>query len=79
MDLIKTQLIGSVVAGVGEMGTRMRRLEWSATVFGPLDQWPQTAFYRNVSREFRTTNALVLGALGDLQPPVREPEGETER
>ena len=39
----------------------------------------QTAFFNNVSREFRTPNALVLGTLSDLQPPVREPEGETER
>jgi hypothetical protein len=42
MDLIKTQLSESVFAGGGEMGARMRALDWSATVLGPLDQWPQS-------------------------------------
>jgi hypothetical protein len=42
MDLIKTQLIESVFAGGGEMGARMRALDWSATVLGPLEQWPQS-------------------------------------
>jgi hypothetical protein len=36
MDLMKTRLIESVFAGGGEMGARMRALEWSATVLGPL-------------------------------------------
>jgi transcriptional regulator with GAF, ATPase, and Fis domain len=42
MDLIKTQLIESVFAGGGEMGARMRALDWSATALGPLEQWPQS-------------------------------------
>src|SRR5580658_370664 len=42
MDLTKTQLSESVFAGGGEMGARMRALDWSATVLGPLDQWPQS-------------------------------------
>jgi DNA-binding NtrC family response regulator/signal transduction histidine kinase len=42
MDLIKTQLIESVFAGGGDMGARMRALDWSATVLGPLEQWPQS-------------------------------------
>ena len=42
MDLIKTQLIESVFAGGGEMGARMRALDWSATDLGPLEQWPQS-------------------------------------
>src|SRR5262245_10585667 len=42
MDFIKTQLIESVFAGGGEMGARMRALDWSATVLGPLEQWPQS-------------------------------------
>jgi len=42
MDLVKTQLSESVFAGGGEMGARMRALDWSATVLGPLDQWPQS-------------------------------------
>ena len=42
MDLIKTQLSESVFAGGGEMGARMRALDWSATVLGPLDRWPQS-------------------------------------
>lgn len=36
MDLIKTRLIESVFAGGGEMGARMRALDWSATVLDPL-------------------------------------------
>jgi hypothetical protein len=31
MDLIKMQLSESVFAGGGEMGARMRALDWSAT------------------------------------------------
>src|SRR5262249_52728200 len=42
MDFIKTQLIESVFAGGGEMGARMRAFDWSATVLGPLEQWPQS-------------------------------------
>jgi hypothetical protein len=42
MDLIKTQLIESMFVGGGEMGARMRALDWSATVLGPLEQWPQS-------------------------------------
>jgi len=42
MDLIKTQLSESIFAGGGEMGARMRALDWSATVLGRLDQWPQS-------------------------------------
>ncbi|MGA2539401.1 MAG: HAMP domain-containing sensor histidine kinase [Terracidiphilus sp.] len=35
------QLIESVFAGSGEMATRMRELDWSATQLGPVEQWPQ--------------------------------------
>jgi DNA-binding NtrC family response regulator/signal transduction histidine kinase len=42
MDLVKSQLIESVFAGGGEMGARMRALDWSATNLGPLEQWPQS-------------------------------------
>ena len=42
MDLVKTQLIESVFAGGGEMGARMRALDWSTTALGPLEQWPQS-------------------------------------
>src|SRR5262245_52491133 len=37
-----TQLIESVLGGGGEMGERMRALDWSATALGPLEQWPQS-------------------------------------
>jgi hypothetical protein len=36
MDLIKTRLIESVLAGGGEMAAKMRVLDWSATVLGLL-------------------------------------------
>ena len=42
MDLSKTQLIESVFAGGGEMGARMRAVDWSTTVLGPVEQWPQS-------------------------------------
>jgi DNA-binding NtrC family response regulator/signal transduction histidine kinase len=42
MDLTKQQLIESVFAGGGDMGARMRAFDWSATVLGPLEQWPQS-------------------------------------
>lgn len=40
MDLIKKQLIESVFAEGGEMGARMRAVDWSTTVLGPVEQWP---------------------------------------
>jgi hypothetical protein len=36
MDLSKTRLIESIVAGGGEMGAGMRALDWPATVLAPL-------------------------------------------
>jgi hypothetical protein len=42
MDVSKTQLIESVFAGGGEMGARMRAVDWSTTVLGPVEQWPQS-------------------------------------
>ena len=42
MDLSRTQLIESVFAGGGEMGARMRAVDWSTTVLGPVEQWPQS-------------------------------------
>jgi len=41
-DPSKTQLIESVFDGGGEMGAKMRELDWSSTVLGPLEQWPQS-------------------------------------
>ncbi len=37
-----TQLIESVLGGGGEMGERMRALDWSTTALGPLEQWPHS-------------------------------------
>ena len=42
MDVSKTQLIESVFAGGGEMGARMRAVDWATTVLGPVEQWPQS-------------------------------------
>jgi hypothetical protein len=42
MGLGKTALIESVFGGGGEMGERMRALDWSTTALGPLEQWPQS-------------------------------------
>ena len=40
MDLRRTQSIEPVFAGGGEMGARMRALDWSTTVLGPVEHWP---------------------------------------
>ena len=40
------------LAGGGEMGERMRRLDWSATSLGPLSAWPQS---------LRTAVSIMLG------------------
>jgi PAS domain S-box-containing protein len=42
MDHSMMQLIESVLSGGGEMGERMRAVEWSTTALGPLEQWPQS-------------------------------------
>jgi DNA-binding NtrC family response regulator/signal transduction histidine kinase len=42
VGLSKTQSIESVFAGGGEMGARMRAVDWSTTVLGPVEQWPQS-------------------------------------
>ena len=36
------QLIESVFAGDGEMAARMRALDWSATLLGPVEEWQQS-------------------------------------
>ena len=53
MDLSNRQLIESVFAGGGEMGARMRAVDWSTTVLGPVEQWPQS---------LRACVRIVLGA-----------------
>jgi DNA-binding NtrC family response regulator/signal transduction histidine kinase len=42
MDLSEKRLIESVFAGGGDMGERMRAVDWSTTVLGPVSQWPQS-------------------------------------
>ena len=41
MESGNRELIESVFAGDGEMASRMRALDWSATPLGPVEQWPQ--------------------------------------
>ena len=48
-----SQLIDSVFAGGGDMGARMRAVDWSTTVLGPVEQWPQS---------LRACVRIVLGA-----------------
>jgi hypothetical protein len=47
------KLIDSVFAGDGEIATRMREHDWSATLLGPVEQWPQA---------LRTCVRIVLGS-----------------
>jgi hypothetical protein len=35
-------MASSFLAGGGEMGARMRALDWDATPLGPPEQWPQS-------------------------------------
>ncbi|HKY05338.1 MAG TPA: GAF domain-containing sensor histidine kinase, partial [Blastocatellia bacterium] len=37
-----TDSVTGFLAGGGEMGARMRALDWSATPLGPAEQWPQS-------------------------------------
>ena len=41
MERGKRELIKSASAGDSEMATRMRMLDWSATPFGTVKEWPQ--------------------------------------
>jgi DNA-binding NtrC family response regulator/signal transduction histidine kinase len=42
MDRGRMPLIESVFAGGGDMGARMRAVDWSTTVLGSVEQWPQS-------------------------------------
>ena len=53
MDLSNTRLINSVFAGGGDMGARMRAVDWSTTGLGPVEQWPLS---------LRACVRIVLGA-----------------
>ena len=53
MDISKRQLIESVFAGGGEIGARMRALDWSTTALGPPEQWPQS---------LRACERIVMGS-----------------
>ncbi len=53
MDPSQSSLIESVFAGGGDMGARMRAVDWSSTVLGPVEQWPLS---------LRACVRIVLGA-----------------
>jgi DNA-binding NtrC family response regulator/signal transduction histidine kinase len=53
MDLKESRLIDSVFAGGGDMGARMRALDWSETILGAVGQWPQS---------LRTCIGVMLGS-----------------
>ena len=42
MSVHDKQLIESVFAGGGDMGARMRAIDWSQTNLGPLSEWPHS-------------------------------------
>src|SRR5688572_25109920 len=42
MDFSEKQLIEAVFAGGGDVGARMRAIDWSTTDLGPVAQWPQS-------------------------------------
>ena len=39
---IETEQSWTFLAGGGEMGERIRSLDWSATPLGPVEDWPQS-------------------------------------
>jgi PAS domain S-box-containing protein len=53
MNTSDRKLVESLFAGDGEMATRMRGFDWSATPLGPVEQWPQA---------LRTSVRIVLGS-----------------
>jgi PAS domain S-box-containing protein len=53
MDLSKPRLSDSVFAEGGDMGARMRAVDWSKTALGPVEQWPLS---------LRACVRIVLGA-----------------
>jgi hypothetical protein len=69
MESSKRELIESVFAGDGEMATRMRALDWSATPLGPVEQWPQA---------LRTSVRIVLDSARAFEQE-RQPEREKLR
>ncbi len=69
MESSKRELIESVFAGDGEMATRMRALDWSATPLGPVEQWPQA---------LRTSIRIVLDSARAFEQEI-QPEREKLR
>src|SRR3954452_5986169 len=37
-----SRVAGSPLAGGGELGRRMRAIDWSKTTLGPVESWPQS-------------------------------------
>jgi PAS domain S-box-containing protein len=69
MEPSKRELIESVFAGDSEMATRMRALDWSATLLGPVEEWPQA---------LRTSIRIVLDCARAFEQE-RQPEIEKLR
>ena len=72
MGLSKSsQLIESIFAGGGEMGARMRAVDWSTTVLGPVEQWPQSQAEGNLQRHVhrRRDDAEGRGRGEESEPP----------
>jgi len=41
-SMVETNLAMSVLAGGGELGERMRAIDWAQTPLGPIEAWPQS-------------------------------------
>ncbi|MDF7814176.1 GAF domain-containing sensor histidine kinase [Hymenobacter sp. YC55] len=52
-SLSETELLTQLFPGGGEMGKRIRQLEWSKTLLGPVHGWPQS---------LRTAVSIMLGS-----------------
>ena len=66
MEPSKRELVEAVFAGDSELAARMRALDWSATLLGPVEEWPQA---------LRTGVRIVLDsarALEQERPPQSE-------
>ena len=66
MEPSKRELVEAVFAGDSDLAARMRALDWSATLLGPVEEWPQA---------LRTGVRMVLDsarALEQERPPQSE-------